>query len=128
MTIAREQLAMRNRLQQWLQPEEVRQIHWPTLLNASTAALTRGWTCDELARWILGDLTDPDNVGAVATATIRSLAEQDPPRDVTPSPEPYDDTERHQRIANAATPEQAAHWAEHIRATIAGTPTRGTGR
>lgn len=130
MTIAREQLAMRNRLQLWLEPDEIRAIQWTPLLNASADALARGWTGDELARWIHGDLAGnpPDSVGAVAMATIRTLAGQDPDRDATPSPEPYDPSERAQRIANAATPEQRQHWADHIRATIAATPTHGSTR
>jgi hypothetical protein len=127
LTNAREQLAMRNRLQNWLKPEEIRDIHWPPLLNASADAIARGWTGDELARWIIGDLAGnpPENIGAVAMATIRQLASQDPDRDTTPTPERYDDTERRARIANAATPEQATHWANHIRQTIANTQTHG---
>ena len=127
MSNAREQLTLRNRLQTWLEPHEVRQLQWQPLMNAAADALTRGWTGDELARWCIADIgPNTDNIGGTITTTLRQLGTVDPPRDTTPTPEPCDGTERAQRIANAATPEQRTHWANHIRQTIADTPTRSS--
>ena len=86
---ARETVAFRNRLQQWLDPGELRQVAWPVLTRAAADALARGWTGDELARWCIADLAGnpPENPGAVMLTTIRALAQTDPPRDTTPIPD-----------------------------------------
>lgn len=86
-----------------------------TALTKATARLN-GWTADDIASQILGDYGDGDPA-ALIVARLNRL-DGPPPHDHTPTPDPYDDTERQYRIANAATPEQRAHWISAIRATI----------
>jgi hypothetical protein len=115
---AREQLALRNVLHQALTYDELRTIHWPTVINASRPATERGWTGQELARWCIADLGDDvDNPGALIVSTIRALAKTDPPRDLTPQPTHI--TAIHE--ANAAAAKASAHvdhagWVAKIKA------------
>lgn len=115
MSNAREIVTLRNLLQQWLQPQELRVVAWPAIANASAPALDRGWTADELARWCIADLAGnpPDNVGAVLVTTLRTLATIDPPREHTPTPDPFDlDDLAKRRAQRAADP---SGWAARIR-------------
>lgn len=118
MSNASEQIDLRNKLQTWLTPHEIRGIGWTALLNASAHAIARGWTGDEIARWILGDLqgNPPDSIGAVAMSRIRNLADTDPPRDATPSPPDIAAlrAERAQAVANAEHVDHAA-WIARIK-------------
>lgn len=118
---AREQLALRNRLNLWLEPHELRGIAWTPLLNASADAIARGWTGDELARMVLGDIGGkrPDSVGAVAMTTIRTLAQVDPPREATPQPQPISELQQERAAAVSASSHvnHAAH-AKIVRAAM----------
>lgn len=85
--LAHELVAMRNRIQNLLNPNELRAIHWGTLTTAAEPALKRGWTGDELARWAIAELGEQTtNPGASIVATLRHLADTNPPRDTTPTP------------------------------------------
>lgn len=124
MTDAREKLMLRHTLHKHLPPAELRAINWTAVTDAATDAIAQGWEGDDLARWVIGDLgPDADNPGAVIVTSLRWLGQQPPPGH-TPQPEPYDDTERQRRIANAATPEQRTHWVNQIRNTINNSTTK----
>lgn len=84
---AREAIAMRNLIQLHLRPEELRAVNWRALTDAAAPAVARGWTGNEIGRWAIAELGDgANNPGAVMLTTIRALAEQDPPRERTPTP------------------------------------------
>lgn len=88
---ARELVALRNELQTSLPADLVLAINWRAVVDAAAAALARGWTGHELARWAIADLSgDPaDNPGAVIVTTLRDLGRVDPPRESTPQPPTY---------------------------------------
>lgn len=116
MTNAREMLRFRNELHTRLSHDELRDIGWPKLLDATANAVARGWTGQELAAWCDAALAGnpPHSVGAVLVTTVRELAAQDPPRDATPTPPPIDHQALRQAHAAAAGVDHGA-WAARIR-------------
>lgn len=117
---ARELVAMRNRLQQALSPDEIRTVNWQALANVAVDAVDRGWGGDEIAHWALGDIgSTTENVGATLLTAIRGLGTMDPPRITTPTPPPIDQVRAEMYSRHEpATPEQAAAWVKRIKAEL----------
>ena len=116
MSDAREVLTLRNLLQQWLAPDEIRAVAWHVVTHAAADAVARGWTGDELARWCIADLGGirPDSPGAVILTTLRRLAQTDPPRDTTPAPRNV--TEYRRDRAKAVSESEHVDHAGHVQA------------
>lgn len=118
MTNARETLAMRTTIHAGLRPEDIPRINFAALLNASADAIARGWTGQELASIALEGLYTGDvrDLGAVMHANLRSIAGQDPPREITPSP-PDITSLRAERAAAVAEAERVDHaaWVARIK-------------
>jgi hypothetical protein len=115
---AREQIALRNALHEALTYAEIREVRWHTVIATAIPAIERGWTGNELARWALGDIgPDTDNVGASIVTTLKQLGEHEPPRDITPTPQPMSHIQqtRAQAIAASSNVDHTA-WANRIRA------------
>lgn len=118
---ARELLAMRNRLQDALTPDEIRDVNWRALTDVAVNAIVRGWTGEELAHWALGDLGAlTENIGATMLTTIRQLGAIDPPRHATPTPPPIQQVRADLFARHVpAGPAQASEWVTRIRAQLA---------
>lgn len=104
---ARELLTLRATLNDALTLTEIRTINWAVVTKAATPAIALGWTGDELARMVIGDLgPTTDNTGAVAVTVLRDLSTVDPPREVTPAPPPIADVlaQMHSHNQPAADP------------------------
>ena len=118
---ARELVALRNELQTTLPAATVTTVNWRAVTDAAAAALARGWTGFELARYALANLagTPADNPGAVIVTTLRDLGQIDPPRpETTSQPDPIDRAAIGRALAHAST--SAADWADRIRGTLRG--------
>lgn len=117
MSNAREILAFRNQLQLWLTAEQILTVAWGALSVAAGEAIDKGWTGDELARWAYSSLAGdpPESAGAVVLTTVRQMATEEPPRDLTPQPRHMGAIRQEQAIARASASANPSHWAGMIK-------------
>lgn len=112
----RELIALRTHLATHLEPSDAKALAWPVVASAAGPGIGRGWGGAELAASaLLGAYSGGvDSVPAYVITNLRSLAEQDPPRQRTETPPPVRavlaDIHHGQQASTNAT-----DWAQRIR-------------